>query len=143
MENSLNKYLSDLVVEYHKLQNFHWYVKGKDFFTAHEKLEELYDYINETIDEVGELILMIDGKPKASLEDFLKLSSIKEAPAQHIASKDIYKEVLNDFEHLLKTSKEIKRDAEVKELDVVAIQMDDYIKEFTKSIWMIKQVVEA
>lgn len=142
MENSLNKLLSDLVVEYHKLQNFHWYVKGKDFFTAHAKLEELYDYINEATDEVGELILMLEGEPKASLADFLTLSSIKEADTKHIASKDIYKEVLSDFNFLLKSVKEIKRDAELKEVDVVAIQMDDYIKEFTKSIWMISQVVE-
>ena len=28
MEKELNKLLADLVVEYHKLQSFHWYLKG-------------------------------------------------------------------------------------------------------------------
>lgn len=32
MLESLNQFLADLVVEYHKLQNFHWYVAGMDFF---------------------------------------------------------------------------------------------------------------
>ena len=34
MEKLLNKLLADLVTEYHKLQHFHWYVKGGDFFQA-------------------------------------------------------------------------------------------------------------
>ena len=59
MVEKLNHFLADLVVEYHKLQNFHWYVKGPDFFTVHAKLEEYYDYISDAVDEVAEKILMI------------------------------------------------------------------------------------
>ena len=40
MEKELNKLLADLVVEYHKLQSFHWYLKGYHFFDDHAKLEE-------------------------------------------------------------------------------------------------------
>ena len=39
----LNQYLSDLAVFYRKLQNYHWNVKGSDFFVVHEKLEEYYN----------------------------------------------------------------------------------------------------
>ena len=52
MDKQLNKLLADLVVEYHKLQSYHWYIKGKDFFTVHAKLEELYNGVNKAIDEV-------------------------------------------------------------------------------------------
>ncbi|MDH6366516.1 MULTISPECIES: DNA starvation/stationary phase protection protein [unclassified Breznakia] len=141
METKLNKLLADLVVEYHKLQNFHWYVKGSDFFTAHVKLEEYYDFINEAIDEVGELILMVNEKPLASLKDYLAITAIEEANMDHKDSKSIWKEVLKDFEFILSEVREVKESAEDKGIDVVGIQMDDYIKEFTKSIWMIKQVV--
>ena len=79
METKLNQLLADFVVEYHKLQTFHWYVKGKDFFTVHAKLEEYYDHVNENIDEVAEHILMLNMKPLASLQEFLKVSSITEA----------------------------------------------------------------
>ncbi|OCN04782.1 DNA starvation/stationary phase protection protein [Erysipelotrichaceae bacterium MTC7] len=130
MEKQLNALLADLVVEYHKLQNFHWYVKGSDFFTAHAKLEEFYNYINEAIDEVGELILMVNEKPLASLKDYLAVSAIKEADLDYKNSKDVWVEV-----------RQVKEAAEAKNLDVVGIQMDDYIKEFTKSIWMINQVL--
>ena len=53
METKLNQLLADFVVEYHKLQTFHWYVKGKDFFTVHAKLEEYYHHVKENIDEVA------------------------------------------------------------------------------------------
>ncbi len=141
MEKQLNALLADLVVEYHKLQNFHWYVKGSDFFTAHAKLEEFYNYINEAIDEVGELILMVNEKPLASLKDYLAVSAIKEADLDYKNSKDVWVEVRKDFEYLLTEVRQVKEAAEAKNLDVVGIQMDDYIKEFTKSIWMINQVL--
>ena len=38
--NNLNTFLSDLNVFYRKLQNYHWNIKGKDFFVIHGKLEE-------------------------------------------------------------------------------------------------------
>lgn len=141
MENTLNLLLSNLVVEYHKLQNFHWYVKGKDFFTAHAKLEELYDYINETIDEVAELILMTNGQPKANLKDFLETAVIKEADAKYIDSNTVYNVVLEDFNLILDSVKVSKDAAEAEGVDVVSAQMDDYIKEFTKTIWMINQTI--
>lgn len=141
MEKQLNNLLADLVVEYHKLQNFHWYVKGKDFFTVHAKLEELYDGINGAIDEVAENILMIEGSPLASLNEFMQNASIKEAKMEHIKSKYVFKEVLADFSYLLNCVKAIKKQADENEVYIISALMDDYIKEFTKSIWMINQIV--
>ena len=141
MNEKLNKLLANLVVEYHKLQNYHWYVKGKDFFQAHTKLEELYGYINEAVDEVAENILMLEGKPLASLKDFLENAQIEEANMESIKSKYIYREVLKDFSYLLELVLDVKKDADVNEVYVVSALMDDYIKEFKKSIWMISQVV--
>lgn len=34
--NVVNKQVADWTVLYVKLHNYHWYVKGKDFFTLHE-----------------------------------------------------------------------------------------------------------
>lgn len=142
MEKKLNVLLADLVVEYHKLQNFHWYVKGKDFFTAHAKLEELYDGVNKTIDEVGEYILMSGGKPLGSLKEFLEVSSIEEAKMEFVKSKEIYQEVLSDFNKLLQDVMDVKDIAEEEENYLISAAMDDYIKHFTKSIWMLRQMFE-
>ena len=142
MENKLNLLLSNLVVEYHKLQNFHWYVKGKDFFQVHAKLEELYDYINEAIDEVAENLLMMNGKPVGSLKKMLEIAQIEEASDESIKSKYIFKEVLKDFNYLLDLVKEIKASADEENNYLISALMDEYIKQFSKSIWMINQVID-
>ncbi|WP_294581377.1 DNA starvation/stationary phase protection protein [uncultured Thomasclavelia sp.] len=141
MEKKLNTLLADLVVEYHKLQNFHWYIKGKDFFTIHAKLEEYYNYINEAIDEIAENILMIGFQPVASLKEFMELSKIEEAKDQQLSSKEIYNTVLKDFNYLLEAIKEIKQLADKEDNYLISSLMDDYIGNFTKSIWMLNQVV--
>ena len=40
--DEMNNFLSDLAVFYRKLQNYHWNIKGNDFFVIHEKLERYY-----------------------------------------------------------------------------------------------------
>lgn len=141
MENKLNLFLSNLVVEYHKLQNFHWYIKGKDFFQVHAKLEELYNHINTSIDEVAENLLMIGGKPVGSLKEVLTIAQIEEAEDKAIKSKDIFNEVLDDFEYLLDQAIDIKVNADEENNYLISALMDDYIKQFKKSIWMISQVI--
>ncbi len=142
MEKQLNQLLADFVVEYHKLQNFHWYVKGKDFFTVHAKLEEWYNAINSSIDEVAEMLLMLKKAPLASLKEFMEVSKINEAEGVHRSSADVFKEVKNDFGYLLEVVSSIKKDADEKDIYMVSALMDDYIKEFSKSIWMLEQVVD-
>lgn len=140
MNELMNNYLADLVVEYHKLQNFHWYVKGKNFFTIHAKLEELYDGINGAIDEVAENILINDGKPLANIQEFLAHAKIKEANAEYIGYRAIFEAVLADFEYLLESAKTIKKQADAEENYGISSLMDDYIQQYGKNIWMIKQM---
>lgn len=138
--NKLNHLLANLVVEYHKLQNFHWYIKGSDFFTVHAKLEDYYNDINKAVDEVAESILMLEGKPLASLKDFAANASIKESEAQFIKSDIILAEVEKDYSLLLAEVIEIKKAADAEENFIISAMMDDYIKNFTKAVWMLKQV---
>lgn len=138
--NKLNHLLANLVVEYHKLQNFHWYIKGSDFFTVHAKLEDYYNDINKAVDEVAESILMLEGKTLASLKDFAANASIKEAEAQFIKSDIILAEVEKDYSLLLAEVIEIKKAADAEENFIISAMMDDYIKNFTKAVWMLKQV---
>ena len=75
----LNLYLVNLNVLYRKVQNYHWNVVGKGFFTIHSKLEEFYNDLNGQIDDVAERILSIGGRPYGTLKDYLELTTIKEA----------------------------------------------------------------
>ncbi|MBR0160412.1 MAG: DNA starvation/stationary phase protection protein [Oscillospiraceae bacterium] len=139
MEKLLNKLLADLVVEYHKLQHFHWFVKGGDFFTVHAKLEEYYDEINETVDAVAELMLMNGMKPASTMKEFLKLSGIEEPKAGYVKTDAVFKAVIADFESLLKSVVAVKKAADKAGNDLISTKMDDYVEHFTKALWMMKQ----
>lgn len=139
MNDKLNKLLADLVVEYHKLQNFHWYVKGEDFFQAHAKLEEYYDGVNGFIDEVAEAILQVGGAPVATLDQFRSLSTIVEPAPEFVTSDTVLAAVREDFAALLDEAKDIKKEADEKEAYLISALMDELISEFSKSLWMLGQ----
>ena len=84
---------------------------------------------------------MIGFQPVASLKEFMELSKIEEAKDQQLSSKEIYNTVLKDFNYLLEAIKEIKQLADKEDNYLISSLMDDYIGNFTKSIWMLNQVV--
>ncbi|MFC0211349.1 DNA starvation/stationary phase protection protein [Paenibacillus chartarius] len=75
----LSKQIANWSVLFVKLHNFHWYVKGNQFFTLHAKFEELYTEAAQYIDELAERLLAIQGKPPATMKEYLQLATIKEA----------------------------------------------------------------
>ena len=142
LEQNLNELLSDLNVFYRKLQNYHWNVTGQDFFQSHSKLEELYNEINEQIDEVAEHILILGEEPLGTLKDYLEKANITEAENKKIKSQEVFQTILKDYKKLLEKVTEIKEKAdEQKEYSTSAL-MDDYILDYSKIIWMLKQKEE-
>ena len=142
LEQNLNELLSDLNVFYRKLQNYHWNVTGQDFFQAHSKLEELYNEINEQIDEVAEHILILGEEPLGTLKDYLEKTNITEAENKKIKSQEVFQTILKDYKKLLEKVTEIKEKAdEQKEYSTSAL-MDDYILDYSKIIWMVRQKEE-
>lgn len=138
----LNTFLCDLNVFYRKLQNFHWNIKGKDFFVIHAKLEEYYDEINEQIDEVAEHILSVGGQPLGTLKDYLLISQIKEAENRKIEDKVVFDEIKKDFGTLLGEAIDIKKKADEHTEYKTSAMMDDFIEDYTKKLWMLKQMTE-
>ena len=145
MENllyNLNTFLSNLNVFYRKLQNYHWNVKGKDFFTVHAKLEEYYNGINAEIDEIAEHILALGGEPLGTLKDYLDTAKIEEAENKKVDSSIIINNLIKDFSMLLQDVKNIKNMADENSEFKTSALMDEIIEDYTKKLWMLKQSVE-
>lgn len=92
----LNKQIANWSLLFVKLHNFHWYVKGNQFFTLHVKFEELYNEAALHIDELAERLLAIGGKPVATMKDYLAFSSLKEASGTETATKMV-EAIIEDF----------------------------------------------
>ena len=135
----LNLFLANLNVFYRKLQNYHWNIKGEDFFNVHVKLEELYDDINEQIDEVAEHILIIDGQPIGTMNGYLEISQIKEAQDEKICSRKIFETILKDYCILAENATKVKEDADNEKKYATSALIDEYLLDYGKKIWMIRQ----
>lgn len=101
----LNKQIANWNVLYVKLHNYHWFVKGEQFFTLHEKFEELYNEAATYIDELAERLLALGGKPLATMKEYLENASIKEAAGNEDAN-EMVRAIANDFAVLIEELKE-------------------------------------
>ncbi|WP_214269963.1 Dps family protein [Mammaliicoccus lentus] len=92
----LNKQVAEWTVLFTKLHNYHWYVKGPNFFSLHEKFEELYNEASVYIDDIAERILAIDGNPIATLQEALEWSEVKEAE-KNLSANQMVEQLSKDF----------------------------------------------
>ena len=133
----LNVYLADLNVFYRKLQNYHWNVDGRNFFTIHAKLEEYYNEVNENIDTIAERILSIGANPYGTMKKYLEITQIKEATDESITDLEIVEVIKKDFEYLLKEVKEIKAIADEAVDYGTSSIVDEMIIDYEKKLWML------
>ena len=140
MVKCLNELLSDLNVFYRKVQNYHWNIVGKDFFVIHEKLEEYYNEINEQIDEVAEHILILGNEPLGTMKDYLANTCIEEARNEKINDCDVFTNIIKDLEKLLQKVTKIKEEADNQKQYATSSLMDEYINDYSKKLWMLKQM---
>lgn len=100
----VNKQVANWNVLYVKLHNYHWYVKGPQFFTLHTKFEELYNEAALHIDELAERLLALGGKPLATMKDYLAVASVHEAKGNETA-EEMVAEIVRDFETMIEELK--------------------------------------
>ena len=139
---NLNKFLSELEIMSVKLQNYHWNVQGSNFFTIHSKLEEYYDEIREQIDEIAEHILAKGHEQLGTMKDFIGNSEIAEAKNEKIKSEELLKNITQDYMILYKKALEIKKCAEKESDYETSSLIDDYLKEYSKKLWMLNEVTK-
>ncbi|MEQ8712766.1 MAG: DNA starvation/stationary phase protection protein [Cyclobacteriaceae bacterium] len=97
---SMNRLLANFSVHYQKLRNFHWNVKGADFFDVHEKFEDQYNFSKVAIDDIAERIRVFGQTPLSTMREYLETSDIKESGTD-LAAMEMVQEILKDYEILL------------------------------------------
>ncbi|UXS59243.1 Dps family protein [Staphylococcus ureilyticus] len=133
----LNQQVANWTVAFTKLHNFHWYVKGPNFFSLHTKFEELYDEASQYIDDLAERILAVDGNPVGTLKESLELSIIDEAGKGYTAEQ-IVEALSTDFENISKQLEEAIEVASNAEDDVTEDMFIGMQTNIDKHNWMLK-----
>ena len=93
--------LANEMALYIKTRKFHWNVSGESFMELHKLFENQYKQLEESIDEIAERIGKLGHKTIGTMQEFSKLSSIKESPGKYASSKELLNELLKDHESVI------------------------------------------
>lgn len=97
----LSVVLADQVTLYTKTRKFHWNVSGESFMELHKLFQNQYTQLEESIDSTAERISKLGGKTIGTMQEFSKLTSIKEHPNKYPSSKEMLLELLEDHETII------------------------------------------
>lgn len=136
LNKELNKQVATWSVMYTKLHNFHWYVKGPQFFTLHAKFEELYNEATLHMDEIAERLLTLGGKPVATLKEHLELSDVTEATGKE-TTEQMVATVVKDFDKIMKSLKKGMDEAAKDEDDMTEDLLNAVYQSIEKHQWML------
>src|SRR5699024_5624238 len=97
--------LSNYFVMYVKLHRYHWFIQGKQFFQLHDVFEDMYTTFAADADEIAERVLMIDGKPLATMIKYIKEATLEEAAADD-KEDEITARLIEDYQQMIKEIRE-------------------------------------
>lgn len=132
----LNLQIANWSVLYIKLHNYHWYVKGTQFFTLHAKFQEFYEEAALHVDELAERLLALKEKPLAKMSDYLATSSIKEASGKENA-KQMVDQLIEDFTVIIGELKEGMEAAQKTGDETTADMLLAIHTTLEKHVWML------
>ncbi|UXU84494.1 DNA starvation/stationary phase protection protein [Mammaliicoccus sciuri] len=138
---ALNKQVAEWTVLYTKLHNYHWYVKGPNFFSLHEKFEELYNEASVYIDDLAERILAIEGNPIATLREALEWSVIEEAE-KNLTANQMVEQLSKDFTTVIAQLEEGIQLAEKVNDDMTGDMLLAMVTSLEKHNWMLKSFLK-
>ncbi|ALS26040.1 general stress protein [Paenibacillus sp. 32O-W] len=133
----LNRQVANCNVLYVKLHDYHWNVKGPNFYTLHAKFEELYDEVTLFMDEVAERVLALGGKPLSTMISYLAETTLSEAKGD----EDAEAMVRSLIQDLSQVAAELKETAKIAD-EAGDLPTHDMLvgkqEQLEKHVWMLE-----
>jgi starvation-inducible DNA-binding protein len=138
----LSAVLADAVLLYTKTRKFHWNVSGNSFMELHKLFEKQYKKLEEAIDEIAERINKLGTKTPGTMQEFLRLATLKESPGKYPAQKDMIMELLRDHESIIIQLRKYIKDCDEKYNDIGTSDfLTDLIKEHETIAWTLRRYI--
>ncbi|MBD3948279.1 DNA starvation/stationary phase protection protein [Tuanshanicoccus lijuaniae] len=138
-KDSLNQLVADLSQASTAIHQIHWYLRGANFITWHERMDDYRKRIEAQLDEVAERLITIDGAPFSTLEEFAKETKIDSIDGrynrdlnEHISRLIVlFRTLIEDYQQVIDVAGE--------EDDNVSEDMAISFKgELEKLVWMLQ-----
>jgi|ERR1043165_274718 starvation-inducible DNA-binding protein len=136
----LSAVLADGVTLYTKTRKFHWNVKGESFMELHKLFEDQYTKLETAIDEVAERINKLGTNTIGTMQEFSKLTHIKEFPGKYPSSHQMLLELLHDHESCVVQLRKAIDECQDKYHDTgTADFLTDLIREHETIAWTLRR----
>lgn len=136
----LSKVLANEMTLYIKTRKSHWNVSGESFMELHKLFEAHYKELEESIDAVAERIGKLGHPTIGTMNEFSKLSRIKETPGKYLSSKDMLKELLKDHEMIIVQLRKDIEDSAKKYKDVgTADFLTGLMEQHETTAWVLRR----
>jgi starvation-inducible DNA-binding protein len=133
---NLNELLANYQTHFHKLQNFHWNVKGRDFFELHDQFEKMYKRAFHDIDEIAERIRVFGKRPVSTMKEYLGLTDIQEVTSE-MSGEFMVKEIMDDYEIMISIMIETVEQAQKNGDSGTVDMINGFIKNMEKDHWQL------
>jgi len=138
----LSKLLADTYTLYLKTHNYHWNVTGSMFQTLHLMFETQYNELALAVDLIAERIRALGYPAPGSYAQFSKLTSVKEAPAGHVKSQEMIRQLLNDNQIAARSAKRAFPPAEKVGDQATMDLLTQRMQTHEKTAWMLRSLLE-
>lgn len=129
--------IANLAVLWTKLHQYHWYVKGPQFFTLHSKFEELYHETAAWYDKMAETLLALGAKPFSTTAENVQYTFIQEDPADKYRTADeMVSNIVADFSITRDVTSRAILVADEEGNTTLADVLTSFKAELEKQIWM-------
>ena len=138
----LSKLLADTFTLYITTHNFHWNVTGPMFNTLHNMFMEQYTELWNAVDPIAERIRALGHTAPGSYHDFIKLSSLKDAPSKPPKAEAMIKTLVEGHEAVARTARSIFAVVDKASDEPSADLLTQRIDIHEKTAWMLRSLLE-
>ena len=122
-----------------KLHQYHWYVKGPNFFALHEKFEELYNDNEKWFDAIAERLLASGNQPLSTTKDFLEHTVLNEETSdKELPAEKMTENLIKDYQTTKKLTLDAIKGAQEAEDVVLEDLLIGYTEHLDLAVWMLQ-----
>lgn len=139
--DGLSRLLADTYTLYLKTHNYHWNVTGSMFQTLHLMFETQYTELQLAVDLIAERIRALGFHAPGSFGEFLKLTSISEAPGVPDAHTMI-RNLTDGQEAVVRTARSLFPVVQEAHDEPTADLLTQRMQVHEKTAWMLRSLME-
>ena len=135
IDKQLTQIFADNFAVYTKAHGYHFNVTGPDFFEYHKLFQEVYDYLYEQHDVLGELMRQVGIKVPTGLEQICEITVMDCKVPMKIPATQMNADLCDDITMIAKST-----DALYKSCNDAAVEtvLGDYVVGLNKLCWFLR-----